>query len=181
MYAPLRLNTQDAKARGINNGDIIRAYNDRGQFLFWADVTELVMPSTAMAYYGRWPSFDTLGVPESLDRAGNVENLVRGGFISPYDNQQDVQSYSADREMEWITLTSYIAIIDVTKCIDCRSCTIQCKDEFALNDFPGYSAAMPFRGQKWMTHQLVERGTFPKVKFASISKTLVNTATTHRA
>jgi len=68
-----------------------------------------------------------------------------------------------------LSMTSYVALIDVTKCIDCRSCTIQCKDEFALNDFPGYSAAMPFRGQKWMTHQIVERGKFPKVKFNSIT------------
>jgi anaerobic selenocysteine-containing dehydrogenase len=86
------VNSQDAASRGIKNGDIVRAYNGRGQSLFWAHVSDLVMPGTAMAYYGRWPSFDTPGVPGALDRAGNVENLCRGGFISPYDNQQDVQA-----------------------------------------------------------------------------------------
>ena len=91
MYAPMVVNSQDAASRGIKNGDIVRAYNGRGQSLFWAHVSDLVMPGTAMAYYGRWPSFDTPGVPGALDRAGNVENLCRGGFISPFDNQQDVQ------------------------------------------------------------------------------------------
>lgn len=31
-------------------------------------------------------------------------------------------------------MTSYAILIDCNKCIDCRTCTIQCKDEFALND-----------------------------------------------
>jgi Fe-S-cluster-containing dehydrogenase component len=65
-------------------------------------------------------------------------------------------------------MTSYAAVIDLSKCIDCRACVIQCKDEYAQNDYPGYSAAMPFRGQKWIRVDQVERGTFPKVKFASI-------------
>jgi Fe-S-cluster-containing dehydrogenase component len=61
----------------------------------------------------------------------------------------------------------YGAIIDVTKCVDCRCCVVSCKDEFALNDYPGYSAAMPLAGQKWVHVENVERGNFPKVKFAA--------------
>lgn len=60
-----------------------------------------------------------------------------------------------------------VGVIDVTKCVNCRACTVSCKDEHALNDYPPYSAGMTFRGQKWVSVQEVERGTFPKVKFAS--------------
>jgi len=65
-------------------------------------------------------------------------------------------------------MTDYVAVVDVTKCVDCRACVIQCKDEYALNDYPPYSAGMPFTGQKWIRVENLERGTFPKVKFSSM-------------
>jgi len=64
-------------------------------------------------------------------------------------------------------MVSYMAIVDASKCVDCRSCVINCKDEYSLNDHLPYSAATPFRGQKWVHVENVERGTFPKVKFQS--------------
>jgi Fe-S-cluster-containing dehydrogenase component len=70
--------------------------------------------------------------------------------------------------MEGIKMSDYVAVIDVTKCVDCRSCVIQCKDEYALNDYPPYSTGMPFRGQKWIRVEPLERGRFPKTKFDSI-------------
>jgi Fe-S-cluster-containing dehydrogenase component len=65
-------------------------------------------------------------------------------------------------------MAEYAAVIDVTKCVDCRCCVILCKDEYARNDYPPYSAGMPFRGQKWIRVENLERGTYPKVKFSSI-------------
>jgi Fe-S-cluster-containing dehydrogenase component len=62
---------------------------------------------------------------------------------------------------------NYAAVIDATQCIDCRSCVITCKDEYALNDYLPYSAGMPFEGQKWVHVENLERGKFPKVKFDS--------------
>jgi Fe-S-cluster-containing dehydrogenase component len=62
---------------------------------------------------------------------------------------------------------NYVAVIDVQKCVDCRCCVVSCKDEFALNDYPPYSAGTPFRGQKWIHVENLERGSFPKVKFES--------------
>jgi len=64
-------------------------------------------------------------------------------------------------------MVEYAAVIDVSKCVDCRCCVIACKDEYAINDYPPYSAGMPFRGQKWIHVDNVERGTYPKVKFSS--------------
>jgi tetrathionate reductase subunit B len=76
--------------------------------------------------------------------------------------------------MEWISMSmtiavnGIVAVVDVTKCVNCRSCTVSCKDQYALNDYPPYSAGMPFRGQKWVRVEEIERGTFPKVKFSSM-------------
>ena len=67
-----------------------------------------------------------------------------------------------------IALNGIVAVVDVTKCVNCRSCTVSCKDQYALNDYPPYSAGMPFRGQKWVRVEEIERGTFPKVKFSSM-------------
>jgi len=65
-------------------------------------------------------------------------------------------------------MADYAAVIDVTKCVDCRCCTVSCKDEYALNDYPPYSAGMPFDGQNWIRIENTERGSFPKVKFVSL-------------
>jgi len=50
------------------------------------------MPGVAHVTYGRWNDYVQPGVPGSLDKSGNSENLCRGGFISPYDTQCDVQA-----------------------------------------------------------------------------------------
>jgi tetrathionate reductase subunit B len=62
---------------------------------------------------------------------------------------------------------NYVAVIDATKCVDCRSCSVACKDEFAVNDYPPNSAGTPFEGQDWIRVENIERGAYPKVKFDS--------------
>ncbi|MBU6378032.1 MAG: carboxypeptidase regulatory-like domain-containing protein [Gammaproteobacteria bacterium] len=55
-------------------------------------------------------------------------------------------------------------IVDVERCDNCRSCFIAVKDEYAGNDFPGYSAAQPALGQKWLDVRRRERGSYPLVE-----------------
>jgi Fe-S-cluster-containing dehydrogenase component len=55
-------------------------------------------------------------------------------------------------------------VIDVTKCTACFNCFIACKDEFAGQSWPPYSAAQPDTGQAWIYVEEVERGQFPHVK-----------------
>ena len=55
-------------------------------------------------------------------------------------------------------------IVDVERCDNCRSCYIAVKDEYAGNDFPGYSAAQPALGQKWLDVRRRERGSYPLVE-----------------
>jgi anaerobic selenocysteine-containing dehydrogenase len=92
LYSPLWMNSQDAAVRGIEHGDLVRVYNHRGQVLAWAQVNDRIMPGVARLNYGRWNDYVEPGVSGSLDKSGNAENLCRGGFISPFDTQQDVQA-----------------------------------------------------------------------------------------
>jgi Fe-S-cluster-containing dehydrogenase component len=62
----------------------------------------------------------------------------------------------------------YVMVIDVNKCIGCETCVVACKDEHFDNEYPPYTAPQPEVGQFWIRVQMVERGTFPKVKLARV-------------
>jgi Fe-S-cluster-containing dehydrogenase component len=56
-------------------------------------------------------------------------------------------------------------IVDVARCDNCRLCFLAVKDEYVGNDFPGYSAAQPSRGQhRWLDIRRKERGAYPIVQ-----------------
>jgi Fe-S-cluster-containing dehydrogenase component len=61
-------------------------------------------------------------------------------------------------------MTKYGMIIDINKCVGCYNCFLSCRDEFAGNDYPGYSAPQPMSGMNWMRVIEKERGEYPKVK-----------------
>lgn len=61
-------------------------------------------------------------------------------------------------------MARYGIVIDVDKCVGCYNCFLTCRDEFAGNDYPGYSAAQPMRGMNWMKVNEIERGQYPHVK-----------------
>lgn len=54
-------------------------------------------------------------------------------------------------------------IVDVERCDNCRVCFIAVKDEHNGNDFPGYAAAQPAQGHKWLDIHRKERGSYPLV------------------
>ncbi|MFH0915683.1 MAG: 4Fe-4S dicluster domain-containing protein [bacterium] len=55
-------------------------------------------------------------------------------------------------------------IIDIARCHDCNNCFLADKDEFVGNDFPSYSVAQPWAGQRWMNIERKERGQYPIVQ-----------------
>jgi Fe-S-cluster-containing dehydrogenase component len=63
-------------------------------------------------------------------------------------------------------MPKYGMVIDITKCTGCYNCFLTCRDEYAGNEFPGYSAAQPMTGQNWIKVTEKERGQYPKVKVA---------------
>jgi len=75
-YWAMRINPDDAKERGIKDGDIIMAYNDRGRVLGVALVTERCRPGLLHTYQAG-AKYDPLepGVAGSIDRGGCVNLL----------------------------------------------------------------------------------------------------------
>lgn len=65
-------------------------------------------------------------------------------------------------------MARYGMIIDIDKCNGCHNCFLSCRDEYAGNDYPPYSAAQPIHGQHWMQIGEKERGSYPKVKVSYI-------------
>ncbi|WP_313137686.1 molybdopterin-dependent oxidoreductase [Paracoccus jeotgali] len=58
---PARINRQDAEARGIEDGDLIELYNDRGTIIAGAILSDDIMPGVVSVYEGAWPSLDSKG------------------------------------------------------------------------------------------------------------------------
>ena len=58
---PVRINTEDAKARGIADGDLVEIYNDRGTVIAGAVVSDEIMSGVISIYEGCWPSVDSKG------------------------------------------------------------------------------------------------------------------------
>jgi anaerobic dimethyl sulfoxide reductase subunit A len=69
----LHINTRDADERGIQTGDRVRVFNDRGATVIPAEVTERMMPGAVILPFGTWYDPDEKGV----DRAGASNILTR--------------------------------------------------------------------------------------------------------
>ena len=82
-YQICRIHPQDAVARGIKHGDVIKLYNDRASVLLAAYVTERVRPGVVHSYEGA-SKYDPVepGKPDSPDRGGCVNLLTPGRMMS---------------------------------------------------------------------------------------------------
>lgn len=70
---PIRLNRADAARRAVNDGDIVRVWNDRGQVLAAAVIDDAVMPGVVQLATGAWYDPET---PLGLDKHGNPNVLT---------------------------------------------------------------------------------------------------------
>ena len=148
---PVRIHPSDAADRGINDGDIVKVYNDRGGVLGIAMSPSgsgrgLVHSYQAGAKYdplepGKAGSIDKGGCMNLLDSVPDgLQECARGGQqLLPGRNLQ----VGGIREM-----ARYGMVIDITKCTGCYNCFLTCRDEFAGNDYPGYAAAQPMSGHE---------------------------------
>ncbi|NJB69465.1 trimethylamine-N-oxide reductase (cytochrome c) [Desulfobaculum xiamenense] len=77
---PIWINADDAKARGIANGDIVRVFNDRGQVLAGAFVTDRIRSGVVRLCEGGWYDPVEPGREGSLCKYGsaNVLTLDKG-------------------------------------------------------------------------------------------------------
>jgi len=81
-YWIIRINTGDAEKRGIKDEDLVRVFNDRGEVILADQVTERLPPGTVHSYESS-ADYDPIGVPgESPDRAGCINLVTPGRYIS---------------------------------------------------------------------------------------------------
>jgi len=72
LYEPVWINPIDAAERGIENGDVVKVYNERGAVLGGAYVTERIMPG--VVYQDHGARYDPI-VPGELDRGGAINTI----------------------------------------------------------------------------------------------------------
>jgi biotin/methionine sulfoxide reductase len=73
---PIRINPDDAAARGIAHGDLVRVFNDRGSILAGAVVSATVRRGVVRIATGAWYDPETPGMIGSLDKHGNANVLT---------------------------------------------------------------------------------------------------------
>lgn len=74
----LTINTLDAGSRGIGEGDMVRVFNDRGEVVIAARVTERIMPGVVSLPEGAWYSPDEKGSDH-----GGCANVLTRNVTSP--------------------------------------------------------------------------------------------------
>ncbi|WP_300015541.1 molybdopterin-dependent oxidoreductase [uncultured Roseobacter sp.] len=72
---PVLIHPDDAKARGVHDGDVVELFNTRGRCLAGARVTDEVQKGCVFLWTGAWydPDFDA---PQARDRHGNPNVLT---------------------------------------------------------------------------------------------------------
>jgi biotin/methionine sulfoxide reductase len=74
---PVRIHPQDAAARAISDGDIVRLYNDRGACLAGAVLSETLRPGVIQLATGAWYDPDDPASDAPLCVHGNPNVLTR--------------------------------------------------------------------------------------------------------
>ncbi|MEX0953283.1 MAG: molybdopterin-dependent oxidoreductase [Nitriliruptoraceae bacterium] len=68
---PVLISADDAQARGIRDGDVVRLFNERGACLAGAVVTDEIMPGVVSLSTGAWFDPQDPSAPDSLEVHGN--------------------------------------------------------------------------------------------------------------
>lgn len=79
MYEPIWIHTSEAEKRGIQSGDIVKVFNERGIVLGGAYVTERLSPGVAYCDHGA--RIDPIIVGR-VDRGGAINTISGSGTIS---------------------------------------------------------------------------------------------------
>ena len=95
LYEPCWINPADAAARGIENGDIVRVYNERGSVLCGALVFERVMAGAVSIDHGARTDYI---VPGRVDRGGAINTITPEGLTSRHAAGQATTAFLVEVE-----------------------------------------------------------------------------------
>lgn len=86
--ATLELNPIDAKARNLVNDDIVRGFNDRGEFKCKVRINAAVRPGTARTYEGQWPKFMEHGPVQNVTNDARNERSIwlNAAPVAPFND-----------------------------------------------------------------------------------------------
>ncbi len=73
---PICLHPNDAAARGLSDGDIVRVFNDRGALLAGVVISSALRPGVVQLATGAWYDPADASAPASLDKHGNPNVLT---------------------------------------------------------------------------------------------------------
>jgi len=95
---PLTLNTEDARARGIVDGDVVKVFNERGAFLAGVIISDGIRPGVVQIATGAW--FDPLvhGERNSLEKHGNPNVITADVGSSSLSQGCSAQTASVEIE-----------------------------------------------------------------------------------
>lgn len=104
QYEPVWLAPEDAAAKGIEDGDIVKVLNDRGTILGGARVSRRVMPQTVFMNKGSRadpiaPHFDRGGSTNLLSPDGPISKHCWGFVVTNY--LVDVEKVTDEEYKEW--------------------------------------------------------------------------------
>jgi anaerobic selenocysteine-containing dehydrogenase len=88
----LYMNEVDARARGIADGDRVRAWNDRGGWTAIAAISELTGPGVVATYRGWWSRWTADGTNANRTTSQRLTDAGRGGTF--YSNWVEVDRVS---------------------------------------------------------------------------------------
>ncbi len=95
QYQPVWIHPSDAAKRGIQNGDIVKIYNERGAVLCGAYVAERMIPGAISIDHGA--KYDPI-VPGELDRGGAINMITPHNLTSPNATGMVVSGFLAEVE-----------------------------------------------------------------------------------
>jgi anaerobic selenocysteine-containing dehydrogenase len=85
----VHLHPEDAASRGLESGDPIRVWNDRGEFLTEAAVTDATRPGVAFTFKAYWPKRSSDG--RNVNWTTPVRDTDLGGGPTFHDNRVEIQ------------------------------------------------------------------------------------------
>ena len=93
QYEPAWINPETAKSRNIEQGDVIKVFNERGTVLCGAYITERLIPGAVYVDHGS--RFDPINA-ENLDRGGAINLITPTSLISKHSTGMVVSGFLVD-------------------------------------------------------------------------------------